>query len=124
MKLQIVVGLFFVVSCTYATPIDYRWNIMPDGNGNVHLIDSASQIEEIEPTFIAERDTRFLLFTRANPTNGQVVTWTSASIQNSNFNSQWPVRFLIHGFNSGPGSSINTASTSAYIQRGNYNVIV
>lgn len=97
---------------------------MPDGNGNVHLIDSASQIEEIEPAFNAERDTRFLLFTRANPTTGQVITWTSASVQNSNFNSQWPVRFLIHGFNSGPSGSINTANTAAFIQRGNYNIIV
>lgn len=96
---------------------------------------------EPEPFFNAETDTGFLLFTRSNPTVAQRITWTSASVQNSNFNSAHPVRIMIHGFNSGPGNSVRkistdgdssddfffhkvvTASRGAYIQHGDFNVI-
>jgi pancreatic triacylglycerol lipase len=97
---------------------------MPDGNGKMHIIDSAPTNVEIEPLFNAEVDTAFLLFTRSNPTTAQRITWTSASISASNFNSEHPVRVLIHGFNSGPSSGVNIASTASYLQRGDFNVIV
>lgn len=113
---------FFAVGLT--TPVDYRWNLIPDGDGNMHLVDINQVQTEIEPFFNAETDTGFLLFTRSNPTAAQRVTWTAASISNSNFNTAHPVRVLIHGFNSGPSSGVNTAVTAAYLARGTFNVIV
>jgi hypothetical protein len=89
----------------------------------MHLIDAAPEEIAPEPTFNAEADTRFLLFTRSNPTVGQRITWTAASVSASNFNSAHPTRVLIHGFNSGASNSVVTASTAAYLQRGNFNVI-
>lgn len=63
-----------------------------------------------------------MLFTRNNPTNGQQLT-TVDSIRNSNFNSAAPVRVLIHGWNSGLSSGVNTAPTNSYLQLGNFNII-
>ena len=113
---------FFAVSLP--SPVDYRWNLMPDGDGQMHVIDAAPELQEAEPFFNAEVDTTFLLFTRSNPTTGQRITWTAASISGSNFNSAHSTRVLIHGFNSGPSSGVNIASTASYLQRGDFNVIV
>jgi hypothetical protein len=97
---------------------------MPNDDGQMHLIDAKPSALELEPFFNAEIDTAFLLFTRNNPTAGQRITWTAASISNSNFNAANPVRVLIHGFNSGPTSGANIAPTREYLARGAYNVIV
>jgi hypothetical protein len=96
--------------------------MVPDGEGKLHVVDIHSKYN-VEPSFNPETDTRFMLFTRSNPTNGQQITWTTQSIQNSNFNSAHPVRFLIHGWNSGLSSGMNTAPTASYLQLGNFNVI-
>jgi hypothetical protein len=96
---------------------------MPDENGKMHLIDVNPIEDEPEPFFNAETDVRFMLFTRSNPTSGQQITWTSQSIANSNFNPAHPVRVLIHGWNSGLGSGVNTAPTANYLQLGNFNII-
>lgn len=107
-----------------ASPIENesRWNLVPDGDGKLHVVD-INEEPLIEPIWNPETDTRFMLFTRSNPTSGQQVTWTSQSIQNSNFNSAHPVRVLIHGWNSGLTSGMNTAPTASYLQLGNFNVI-
>lgn len=90
----------------------------------MYAVDAAPNDVQIEPLFNAEADTAFLLFTRSNPTAGQRITWTAASISGSNFNSAHPTRVLIHGFNSGPSAGVNLASTASYLQLGNFNVIV
>jgi pancreatic triacylglycerol lipase len=115
--------IFCVISSSLATPLNYQYDLMSDGNGNMHLISPNSQIEEIEPSFNAESDTTFLLFTRANRLQGQQITWTRDSIANSNFNPSHPVRILIHGFRSDRTSDALILPTAAYLQRGEYNVI-
>jgi len=108
-----------------ASPIqDHRWSLIPDQEGRMHLIDLNPMEVEVEPFFNPDTETRFLLFTRSNPTASQVLTFNAAQIRQTNFNQNDGVRFLIHGFNSGPGGSINTAPTAAYLQRGAFNVIV
>lgn len=116
--------LCVIFTTTCGTPTDYRWNLIPDGDGNINMIDTETHAEEIEKLFVPEDDTRFLLFTRFNPLNPQIITWTRQSIEASNFNSNHPVRFLIHGFNSGPSSGVNLAPTRTYLQSSDYNVIV
>lgn len=109
---------------TLASPIDYRWNLIPNGDGKMFLVDIDPKQVEPEPFFNAEGDTAFLLFTRSNPTTPQRITWTAGSISGSHFNPSHPVRVLIHGFNSGPSSGANIAPTASYLSRGNFNVIV
>lgn len=96
---------------------------MPDGEGRMHVVDIHQKVDAIEPVFNPETDTRFMLRTRSNPNTNQQITWTSQSIQNSNFNSAHPVRILVHGWNSGLSSGMNTAPTASYLQLGNFNVI-
>jgi pancreatic triacylglycerol lipase len=97
---------------------------MNDGEERMQLIDAKPVEIEAEPFFNAEVDTAFLLFTRNNPTVGQRITWTAGSISGSHFNAAHPVRLLIHGFNSGPSSGVNIASTREYLALGTFNVIV
>jgi hypothetical protein len=106
------------------SPADYRWNLLPDGDGKMHLIDAKPNSLEIEPTFNAEIDTGFLLYTRINQITPQRITWDWNSIMNSNFNPSDPVRILIHGFNSGPTSGVNNASLRELMARGIFNIIV
>jgi Lipase len=55
--------------------------------------------EEAAPFFNVSVDTRFLLFTRFNPTIAQRVIFNDMStVANSNFDASRPTRFLIHGW--------------------------
>lgn len=125
MNVLAIIGILFTVASVILTsPVEPRWNLVPDSDGKMHLVNTSPDELEIEPLFNAEVDTGFLLFTRNNPLAAQRITWTSESISNSNFNSADPVRVLIHGFNSGPSSGVNIAPTREYLARGSFNVIV
>jgi pimeloyl-ACP methyl ester carboxylesterase len=142
MKVLVLLGLVCVINGTCATikkkwkkcqrklisaasPLGEheRWNMIPDEEGKLHVIDLNPVEDVVEPAFNPETDTRFVLFTRSNPNSGQVLTTNADNIRNSNFNSAWPVRLLIHGWNSGLSSGVNTRPTESYLQLGNFNVI-
>lgn len=56
-------------------------------------------MEDISPAFDAPRDTRFLVFTRFNPTQGQIVNaFDMNTVTNTHFSSGRPTRVLIHGW--------------------------
>lgn len=58
----------------------HRWAMIPDGSGKMHLIDlNPYQSEAIEPSFNAQNDVFFLLFTPRNPTSGQRLTTNDAN---------------------------------------------
>lgn len=125
MKWQIFCSIFIlVISSSLAIPFEFRFNLISNGDGKVHLIDARPDFEEIENLFDAQSDIRFLLYTRLNPSLAQEITTTRDSIVNSNFNPRHPVRILIHGYNSNPNVAFITASVNAYLQRDQYNVIV
>lgn len=71
---------------------------IPNGIVGMEFV-SVDEINEISPTFDVGRDTRFLVFTRFNPTIGQQV-WPNdmASVERSNFSPSRPTRVLIHGW--------------------------
>lgn len=123
--------LFLSISNSTATPVtlppsartNQKWQMVPDGEGRMHLIDVTVPVKEIEPLFNAENDTIFILHTRENR-DGERITWTFDSIYSSNFHPSHPVRFLIHGWNSDYSSGLNVNSIASYLEMGNYNVIV
>lgn len=121
--LKFIVHFSILYLLFVASPIEDRWNVVPDGEGRMHVVDVHQKSDGIESLFNPEVDTRYMLHTRSNPTSGQQITWTSQSIQNSNFNSAHPVRVLIHGWNSGLSSGMNIAPTASYLQLGDFNVI-
>lgn len=80
--------------------------------------------QEPEPTFDANTDVFFVLFTRRNPTAGQRLLRTTASINSSQWNSAaGGTRFIIHGWNNNHQSPVNTIITSAFLQRADHNVV-
>lgn len=101
----------------------HRWSLIPDSEGRMHLVDlNPMDLDTVEPLSVPEDDVVFILNTRANPTVGQVITNTVASIQNSNFNPNNPTRVTIHGWLGTSGSEVNVGVNAAYFQRGDYNV--
>lgn len=77
--------------------------------------------EEIVPAFDGIQDTVFLVFTRQNPTNGQIVNISDMNtVRNSFFSSARQTKFLIHGFTGNRNSAINTLVTPAYLQAGDF----
>lgn len=87
----------------------------------------ATPPEEPEPAWLfnAERDTRFLLFSRLNPTIGQQLIFRDlTSLRNSNYNGDLPTRVIIHGFQSDDTSDVNVLLTAAYLRNSAVNVIV
>lgn len=94
-----------------------------DSQGNVHLLDLNPIEDAVEPAFVPANDVIFTLFTRLNPTVGQVINLNNeASIRNSNFNPAHPTRVTIHGWLGQAGDPINVNVNAAYFRHGEYNV--
>jgi pancreatic triacylglycerol lipase len=80
---------------------------------------------EPQPAFNAERDVRFLVFTRFNPTVGQQIDFRDiASLRRTRFIGRNPTRVIIHGFQNDASSEVNILLTAAFLRRDDVNVIV
>lgn len=101
---------------------DYRWTMIPDTAGRMHLVDLNSFEEPIEPNYVAETDAFFTLRTRANPAGERIQLENLASLQGSSFNGAHETRFTIHGWGGSGSSSFNTNVAREYHIRGEYNV--
>ncbi|XP_068155629.1 uncharacterized protein [Drosophila tropicalis] len=66
---------------------------------------------------------KFYLYTRENPSAGQLIKATKDSIDASYFNPNNPTRFTIHGWNSNYKDGVNTGVASAWFSYGDYNMI-
>lgn len=74
------------------------WQLVPDTDGNLHLVDIKAVDSEMEPAFNAPTDVIFRLFTRTNPTAAQTVALNNnAQLTASNYNPALQTRFHIHG---------------------------
>ena len=102
--------------------VNHRWEMIPDASGKMHLIDLNQLEVPIEPLFNADSDIILLLFTRLNPTVGQRLFMTEASLRSSNFNPSHPTRVTIHGWLGSQNDDVNIEVTSAYLRHGDYNV--
>lgn len=70
-------------------------------------------------------NTRFILYTEENPTDGQLLIADEGdSIAKSNFNPEWETKFIIHGFIDTPLSNWVSEMRDELIARGKLNVIV
>lgn len=105
--------------------IEDEYNYIPDEKLVLHY-KHYTEIDDPEPfRFRPERDIVYILFTRSNPTNGQILDISNpSSITNSHFNPRHPTRFLIHGWNNDRNSAFNIMIRDAYLAEGNFNVIV
>ena len=121
-----LVALILAVAAVTALPYgdDPDYALVPVGAGNFKLV-NIHQDPEPDNFFNAVTDTIFVLFTRSNPTSGQIIELGNPqSLVNSNFNPNHPVRVLIHGWQSDASSPSNTLPRDAYLATGDFNVIV
>jgi hypothetical protein len=73
LDLTILQKIVKIILSAFALPVDdaeYRWNVVADQEGRMHVYDDkpVELEQEIEPSFNAMTDVIFLLFTRRNPT--------------------------------------------------------
>ncbi|XP_037922170.1 pancreatic lipase-related protein 2-like isoform X2 [Hermetia illucens] len=88
----------------------------------VIIVTLCSQLEAIPS--ISIDDVGFYLFTPKNPTEGQKLKINDTDLlDDSNFNFNWPIRIIIHGYESSKDSYINIAIRNEYFKKGNFNVI-
>lgn len=74
------------------------WHLVPDGEGNMHLVNIHDVDGNVEPSFVAFDQVVFRLFTVNNPTAAQIITiYNDAQLTNSFFNPTRQTRFTIHG---------------------------
>ena len=108
MKTVLLVPILLVIGISVATPVE-----------------KIQQEPEPAWLFNAERDTRFLLFSRLNPTIGQQLMFRDlTSLRNSNYDGNRPTRVIIHGFQNDDGSEVNVLLTAAFLRNSDVNVIV
>lgn len=70
-------------------------------------------------------NTRFILYTEKNPTEGYLLQADDdESIKKSYFNPEWPTKFIIHGFIDTPLSNWVSEMRDELITKGGLNVIV
>ncbi|XP_052738838.1 pancreatic lipase-related protein 2 [Bicyclus anynana] len=66
----------------------------------------------------------YYLYTRQNPTSPQELTFNAASITSSNFNANAPTVVSVHGWWGNADTSNNVVIRNAFLEKGDYNVIV
>jgi pancreatic triacylglycerol lipase len=68
-------------------------------------------------------DVFFMLFTKANPIEGQRIGFNLTEIRASNWNSSHDVRLLVHGWVASYRVLENVRTTAEFLKKGDYNVL-
>ncbi|CRK86438.1 CLUMA_CG000024, isoform A [Clunio marinus] len=97
---------------------------IPDGFGGVKYV-NIDEETEISPAYNPAQDVRFLLFTRRNPTQAQILSFNDMNtVTNSQFMPNRPTKFICHGWQSNANTEVNPITTAAYLAADDVNVIV
>ncbi|CAK1544564.1 unnamed protein product [Leptosia nina] len=132
-NMKLLVGLSLFVALSAGSPIEitipldnshyvegvsrYIW--MPDGNDVPQLVDLQAPAEPLRGA-----ENQYLLFTRSNPENPQELKYNDReSVRNSNYNRNWPIVVIVHGWTGDINSKVNPYVRDAMLEVGNYNVI-
>lgn len=99
-----------------------RWVVIPDSEGRMFLVDLKAYKPAPGPTFVAEKDVKFILSTRSE--KGKVIRKNVRSIQASSFNKTHPTRITIHGWNGDHTSGVNERVIEEYLKNGDFNCIM
>ncbi|XP_053622889.1 uncharacterized protein LOC128682283 isoform X2 [Plodia interpunctella] len=98
----------------------YIW--FPDGNRMPSLVDLQAPIPAANGT---ASPNVYLLFTRSNPVNPQVIEIENASTaSNSNYDAKKPLVVIVHGWMSDRHSEINVLVRDAFLEAHDVNVII
>ncbi|KAH8257957.1 hypothetical protein KR038_003397, partial [Drosophila bunnanda] len=96
-----------------------RWVSKADAERQLAFYEAQDQLDGR----LSTNTVKFYLYTQKNPSTGQEIKATQASIDASNFNPNHPTRITIHGWNSNYKDGVNTRIADAWFQYGDYNMI-
>ncbi|KAJ6645742.1 Lipase member H [Pseudolycoriella hygida] len=106
------------------TSNDEDWQLVPDSNGRLHMVDIKNVDPIVEPSFVAINDMIFRLWTRSNPNAGQVIQiHNNAELDSSNFNPALQTRFHCHGWGTG-GPNMGSNIRVALLSQGDFNIFI
>ncbi|KAG5672839.1 hypothetical protein PVAND_002928 [Polypedilum vanderplanki] len=126
MKLILTLS-FVLIGGAYSLPIEEkqqspRWAMVPNQDGRMHFVDLNEIEADPEPLFDPARDIVYILFTRRNPTEGQILT--EENIRDTNWNPSASVRLIIHGWQSDRNTALNIFIREELLASADHNVIV
>ncbi|XP_021200380.3 lipoprotein lipase [Helicoverpa armigera] len=136
MKTFVVLAAFVALCYGHALPTvpgdnshyvegESRYIWMPDGEGKPVLVDLREPVDEALLNSRNGANNQYRLFTRQNPTNGQVlVNGNANSVRNSNYRANRGLKVIVHGWNNNADSPMNPLITSAFLADQDVNVIV
>ncbi|XP_020811676.1 phospholipase A1 [Drosophila serrata] len=130
MKEFVVLAVLLVA--VSALPIDDRINgengwLVPQADGSFQWMDLREAENLLENNLAIEgraNEVTFYLYTKQNPLVGKEIATDRAFIEDSHFNKNHGTRFVIHGWGGRYTDRMNTRITSAWLSKGDYNVIV
>jgi pancreatic triacylglycerol lipase len=105
-------------------PSGHKWALVNNDDGQLNLVDTNPIEIEPEPSFNANTDVFFVLFTRRNPTAGQRLGFDANAIRNSQWRAANGLRIQIHGFQNNHQSPVNSVMRQAFLARADHNVVV
>ncbi|XP_037825825.1 pancreatic triacylglycerol lipase-like [Lucilia sericata] len=132
--MKVLIFLAFGCLTVYASPSlrvsgENGWYI-PQENGSfkwidMHKADSyLKSIRIIKDFKLLTNPVEYYLYTKSNPTSGEIITAEADSINASNFNSSNPTRFVVHGWTQSWLSDMNIRIRDAWLSLGEYNIII
>lgn len=105
--------------------MDHELALIPDINGNFFQINVTQRELEYATMRKTEYQVAFYVFTKCYSDSGKpVILGDVTSLNNSNFDPKNPTRIIVHGWMSNKNSFINEVLPKAYLEKGDFNVIV
>lgn len=100
------------------------WQLVPDSDGKLHMVDTKCVDTGVEPLFDASNDMIFRLWTRSNPNAGQIIQINNdPQLDSSHFNPSLQTRFHCHGWGTG-GPNMGSNIRVALLEQANFNIFI
>lgn len=123
MNSVLTLAFFATTLCAaFAIPAS-RWELVPDSEGHMRMVDLNSVYDEVSPAFIPENDIIFTVCTARNPTECQVIRWNDMdSVRSSHFNAASKTIFTVHGWGGSARDGTNVLLRDRFLRREDHNV--
>ena len=104
---------------------NFHWVPQSNGLWEYVSIDELNSVSvNLESRYNPERDIVYYLFTNANKGVPEIIKYLDGnSLKASKFNSKYPTKFLIHGWQSDYKAPVISELAKAFLKKGNYNCI-
>lgn len=120
-KTEIWIDLFYVLA-SFALKVDGQESNNTEANDSIFIGPCSWILNRKCP----DKDVKFWLFTQSNPDDRQAVyvddSWEKSNLSSSFYDPNFPVKIIIHGYNSDMQLTPLIDMKQEYLQRGKYNL--